>query len=121
MSKYVLPYGKNRRFGFAFKTGPNDTTPMNPADTVVEIADGKVAKASVVDDGKRVLIETVATDDGAGWNVGSTTGKLYSPTTFAEGTQNPLEYNFTIEALAELPDHIEADDGTVEDKAALTQ
>jgi hypothetical protein len=112
---YAIPNGKNWRFGFVFKAA-DGTALATPTDTVVEMFDTAVCTASVAADGLSCLLETVL--DGAGPQTvgGTTTGKLYSPTTLGEDGATPLEYNFQVDCAGLA--RIEADAGAEEAKAA---
>lgn len=113
--RYAIPFGLGWAFGFQFR-GPAKADgsvgdPIAVTDAKVEVADPAIASASIGDDGK------VHVKFGS---VGSTTGKLYSPTAThpdADGKPVPLEVTFNIDCAAESPDHIDLDPGSVETPA----
>lgn len=103
--KYAMPFGKNWRFGFAFKDKDGDV--ITVTDAVATSADESVGKLSIVDNGTRCLIDS--------GKPGSTSGKISSASA-KDAAGNPLEVNFTFEVAPEPPDHVDLDAGAVEDK-----
>lgn len=113
---YAIPNGKNWRFGFVFKNTDGTDLSPTPTDTVVEIFDTAVVVASIAPDGLSCLLETVLDGAGPATVAGTTTGKLYSPTTLAEDGVTPVEYAFQVDCAGAA--RIAADAGAVEDKVA---